>query len=265
MASLTTSATGLTALTTAEGPMDGLYDDDSAYCTYGVGHLVHPTGMWNCFLLAAANTSDAWKAKLLVSLEKTYLPRAAATWADYAQLKAKAVELAQDVIAKKRHGKEFSKLGDAEKAAVKGTAEAAVEEESVLLPKVVSEVFKSDLTPYETAVNGTITGVSLTQDEFDALVSLTFNIGVDAFKSSTVAKKINENKYRSGDAKTREPAITEVENGFLAWNKSKGVVVAGLTDRRKKEATQFLKGARQELDALKLKTPTAAAAAGSKP
>ena len=49
---LSMTATGLTALTKDEGAIDGLYDDPSGYCTFGVGHLVHPTDKWGCFLLA---------------------------------------------------------------------------------------------------------------------------------------------------------------------------------------------------------------------
>jgi hypothetical protein len=76
-------------------------------------------------------------------------------------------------------------------------------------------------------------------------------VGVDGFQGSSLLKKINENKYRSGEAADREKAIGEIESAFLAWNKSKGKVVDGLTKRRQDEADQFLSNAREELKAVK--------------
>jgi lysozyme len=260
MASLSMSAAGLTALIKDEGSVDGLYDDPSGYCTYGVGHLVHTTDKWSCFMLAAAQANATWKAKLLTAYGTvTYLPRTAAAWADLADLKTKAAELGQVTIAKKK-GKDFDKLNDAEKATMKAAAEAAVRTEADLLAKPVADVLKGDLGSYETAVNTKITGVTLTQDEFDPLVSLAFNIGVGNFGSSTLVKKIDENKYRDGDdVKKREAAIAEIESAFGSWNKSGGVVLAGLTTRRAAEATRFLKGARDEVAAMKAKPAPAAA------
>jgi len=260
VASLTMSAAGLTALTKDEGSVDGLYDDPSGYCTYGVGHLVHTTDKWSSFLLAAAQANATWKAKLLTAYGTvTYLPRTAAAWADLADLKTKAVELGQVTVAKKK-GKDFDKLNDADKATMKGVADAAVQVEADLIARSVSNVLKGDLGSYETAVNTKITGVTLTQDEFDALVSLAFNIGVGNFGSSGVVKKINENKYRAGDATAaRETAISEIETAFGQWNKSGGVVLAGLTTRRASEATRFLKGARDEVAAMKTKAAAPAA------
>lgn len=258
VASLTMSADGLVQLQKEEGSVDGLYDDPSGYCTFGVGHLVHPTDKWSCFLLAAAKASDTWKGKLAKTLDVTYFPRTAVAWSDWTEVKTKAVESGLVVVAKKR-GKDVSKLTDAEKVPMKAVAEAAVGIEVNLLAQTVTDVLKSDLSSFETAVNGAITGVTLTHAEFDALVSLAFNIGVSNFKSASLVKKINENKYRAGDdPKVREAAITEIENAFKAWNKSGGVVLAGLTTRRTNEATAFLKGARDELAALKLKAAAAA-------
>jgi lysozyme len=81
-------------------------------------------------------------------------------------------------------------------------------------------------------------------------------------KGSTLLKKINENKYRSGDAKQRETPIDEIAKAFAAWNKSGGQVLPGLTARRKQEADRFLKGARAELDAMKAEAAKKAGAAG---
>jgi lysozyme len=66
--------------------------------------------------------------------------------------------------------------------------------------------------------------VPLTQDQFDALVILVFNIGIGNFKSSTLRKKIN--------AKATDPVI---HAQFRRWIKSKGKVLQGLIRRREDE------------------------------
>jgi lysozyme len=84
------------------------------------------------------------------------------------------------------------------------------------------------------AVNGVVT-VPLSQSEFDALVSLAYNIGGGAFASSTLVRKLN-----AGD---RAGATAE----FVRWNKVRqgGALVdsAGLTNRRLAEARIFSGGA----------------------
>ena len=91
-----------------------------------------------------------------------------------------------------------------------------------------------DLATAENAVNAGVK-VSITQNQFDALVSLAFNIGAGAFRSSTVLRKLN-----AGDVAGSAAA-------FALWNKvSQGgqlVVSAGLMNRRTDEANLFLDGA----------------------
>lgn len=69
---------------------------------------------------------------------------------------------------------------------------------------------------------------ALEQHEFDALVSFVFNVGVGAFGSSTLRRKLVE-----GD---RAGAAEE----FLRWNKVKGKPMPGLTRRRTAERAMFL-------------------------
>lgn len=71
-------------------------------------------------------------------------------------------------------------------------------------------------------------GVALSQNQFDALVSLTYNIGVAAMKKSTFMRRLNNGDYE-GCAKA-----------MLWWNKAGGNVVAGLKRRREAEAALFL-------------------------
>ena len=67
------------------------------------------------------------------------------------------------------------------------------------------------------------------QHQFDAMVSLAYNIGVARFASSTVVKAFN-----AGD-------FARAAQAFLAWNRAAGRVMPGLTKRRMAERTLFLK------------------------
>ena len=87
---------------------------------------------------------------------------------------------------------------------------------------------KNDLITYERAVNSYVK-VPLTQNQFDALVSFSFNCGTAALKHSTLLKKLNSGYY-DGAA-----------NEFTKWNKSNGKVLNGLVRRRQEEKELFLK------------------------
>lgn len=84
------------------------------------------------------------------------------------------------------------------------------------------ELFKSILSHYETAV-WSVTRDDITQNQFNALVSLAYNIGVNGFKGSTVVKRVNKNP--------NDPAIS---NAFQMWRKP-----AVLLSRRKRESALY--------------------------
>ncbi len=86
----------------------------------------------------------------------------------------------------------------------------------------IKELLAQDLVRFEDAVNSHVT-VPLNQRQFDSLVSFAFNVGVHAFKTSTLLKRLNRRSYR------------EVAPQLRRWNKSGGRVVAGLVNRREKE------------------------------
>jgi lysozyme len=86
---------------------------------------------------------------------------------------------------------------------------------------------ESDLATAEHAVN-TLVHFPINQNQFDALVSLCFNIGSGNFAESTVVRKLN-----MGDMQGAAAAI-------LMWNKIGGEVSVGLSDRRAAEQTLFL-------------------------
>lgn len=85
---------------------------------------------------------------------------------------------------------------------------------------------KEDVREAEGHVNRLVK-VELLQDQFDALVSLVFNIGGGNFAKSTLLKKINARNF--------EGAADE----FPRWNRAAGRVMAGLTKRRHAEQSLF--------------------------
>jgi GH24 family phage-related lysozyme (muramidase) len=90
-----------------------------------------------------------------------------------------------------------------------------------------------DIAPFERAIKKVII-VPLSQNQFDALVILAFNIGANAFTKSSVAKMVND-----PSAVTRYPTL---ESAWRAWNKSQGVPLQGLLNRRNAELDIYKKG-----------------------
>jgi len=99
----------------------------------------------------------------------------------------------------------------------------------VITEEKVLSLFKKDMERFERHVEALIS-VPLTQDQFDALVSFTFNLGAGALKTSTLRTLLNQGQYN------------EVPAQLLRWNKVKGVVTAGLIRRRKAEGALWSKG-----------------------
>ena len=91
------------------------------------------------------------------------------------------------------------------------------------------ELLKATLATFTHAVNTAI-HPPMTQNEFDALVCLCYNIGATGFATSTLVSKLNAG----------EPKI-EASRQFFRWNKAGGKEMAGLTRRRTAEAKLFLK------------------------
>ena len=85
-----------------------------------------------------------------------------------------------------------------------------------------------DLKKFELAVNDAV-NISLNQNQFDALVSLAYNIGTNAFKNSTLVKNLNAGDYRGA------------ANQFDVWVNAGGKRMQGLVNRRTKEKALFLK------------------------
>lgn len=91
-------------------------------------------------------------------------------------------------------------------------------------------LFNADIDRFEDQVEEMLVGAKVNviePHEFDAMVSLAFNIGLGGFKRSTVLRR-----YLRGDKAGAAAA-------FGAWNKADGQVNAGLVKRRAAEAAMF--------------------------
>ncbi|MBX3561982.1 MAG: lysozyme [Sphingomonas sp.] len=85
----------------------------------------------------------------------------------------------------------------------------------------------ADVNRFASGVADLVGGAATARHEFDAMVSLAFNIGLGNFGRSTLLKK-----HRAGD---KAGAAAE----FAKWNKAAGKVMAGLTRRRAAEARLY--------------------------
>ena len=89
------------------------------------------------------------------------------------------------------------------------------------------EYMRHDLIEFEHTVNSSVK-VPLNQNQFDALVSLAYNIGSSAFKSSTLVKKLNTGDYQGA------------ADQFNVWINAGGKRMQGLVNRRDREKLLFL-------------------------
>lgn len=92
----------------------------------------------------------------------------------------------------------------------------------VITTTQADQFLAADLAPTEAAINSGVT-VPLTQNEFDALASLVFNIGVNGWRGSSVRRQLNLRNYRAA------------ADDFLMWD-----IPAALLNRRRAERLQFL-------------------------
>lgn len=68
----------------------------------------------------------------------------------------------------------------------------------------------------------------VTQNQFNALVSFSYNVGAFNLKSSTLLKKVNT-----------DPHDLSIRSEFMKWNRAAGKVMDGLTRRRRAEADLY--------------------------
>ncbi len=91
-------------------------------------------------------------------------------------------------------------------------------------------LFKLGLAKYVAAVNKSLE-VSVSQSLFDALVSITYNIGINGMKKSTFIKRVNAKE-----------SLQSIIEAMSRYNQGGGRIIKGLANRRAKEANLVLTG-----------------------
>lgn len=91
------------------------------------------------------------------------------------------------------------------------------------------ELLKDDLCKFEAGV-ASLLKVKVSENQFSALVSFAYNLGLGNLKSSLLLRCINKNN------------VVGAEGEFKKWNHAGGKVVEGLTRRREAEAKLFSTG-----------------------
>ena len=105
-----------------------------------------------------------------------------------------------------------------------------------ILPGVVwtkaqcEERLQDDVTEFSAGVAKLLGDSKTTQHQFDALVSLAFNIGLGGLTKSTVLRK-----HKAGD-------YAGAADAFAMWNKGGGRILPGLVRRRAAEAELYMQG-----------------------
>jgi lysozyme len=95
-----------------------------------------------------------------------------------------------------------------------------------ITPDECSALLRTDLAKAEDAVNFMVK-VDINQDQFDALVSFAFNVGIGALGKSTLLRKLNAGDYAGAAAE------------FLRWDQAGGKHIPGLLKRRHAESALF--------------------------
>lgn len=98
-------------------------------------------------------------------------------------------------------------------------------------PDVADTLLSTDVSEFESAVNSAVK--NCTQLQFDAMVLLSYNIGIAGFLRSTVLKAHNRGDYQSA------------ARAFGLWNQAVGKILPGLVKRRAEEAAMYLQGSAQ--------------------
>ena len=109
-----------------------------------------------------------------------------------------------------------------------GHTGADVSEDMTITQDEADRLFDKDIESFEGQVRSVIGPVNLRQCQWDAVVSLAYNIGVGALSRSILLRKIRSN-----------PDNPAIRDEFRRWNRGGGRVLAGLTKRREWEARRY--------------------------
>ena len=108
-----------------------------------------------------------------------------------------------------------------------GSTGPGIGPDTVWTHEEADEHFRRHLAHFANGVEAAIGDVPTTDAQFAAMVSLAYNIGLGAFKRSTVLKRHKKGFY------------PEAAEAFLLWNKAGGRVLKGLTRRREAEKALY--------------------------
>lgn len=97
----------------------------------------------------------------------------------------------------------------------------------IITAEQAEKMLRDDVAKFESGVSSLITAPT-TQGQFDAMVSLAYNIGLGNFGKSTLLKKHNTRCY------------TCAADQFRVWNRANGKVMNGLTKRRAAERQVYM-------------------------
>lgn len=96
----------------------------------------------------------------------------------------------------------------------------------VITTQEAEVLLKQNIKIYEQAVNAQ--KLNINQNQFDALVSFTYNVGIGNFNRSTLLKKVKQN-----------PQDETIRDEFTKWTSAKGLQMMGLVRRRLTEAELY--------------------------
>jgi lysozyme len=101
-----------------------------------------------------------------------------------------------------------------------------VKEGQVITQAQADALFDKDVQKFVDGVNKLVK-VEINQNQFDALVSFVYNLGIGALKKSTLLQYVNKKQF------------DKAANEFDRWNKAGGKVLKGLVNRRNSEEALF--------------------------
>jgi lysozyme len=99
-------------------------------------------------------------------------------------------------------------------------------EGQVITQAQADALFDKDVQKFVDGVNKLVK-VEINQNQFDALVSFAYNLGIGALKKSTLLQYVNKKQF------------DKAANEFDRWNKADGKVLKGLVNRRNSEEALF--------------------------
>jgi lysozyme len=102
-----------------------------------------------------------------------------------------------------------------------------VKEGDVITKERAEQLFLRILDVFERGVKSRVKK-ELNSNQFSALVSFSYNVGLGNFGASTLLKMVNVN-----------PSDPKIREQFMRWNKANGGIMAGLIRRRKAEADLY--------------------------